>query len=128
MTYKLFLKGEPTTFDKVFPSVKSLILTGKEHGDFREFAPIPVEHRSDLHYTESNLPAKIPCSNSRCQQGGYELQWMLDRIVRSCDTHYEKTFHCGGHEGSTKGRRKGDSCCNYIDITIELEYKDENGT
>lgn len=128
MVYTPFLKGEPTTFDKVFPSVQSLTLKGKEHGDFQEVLSIPLERRSTLHYTESNLPAKIPCSNPKCQQGGYELQWIIDGIVRGRDTYYENTYHCNGHEGTPKGRRKGDPCCNYIDIKIELEYKEENGT
>lgn len=127
MTYEPFLQGKPITFDKAFPSVKSFVLTGREHGDSREIASIPIEHRSALHYTAPNLPAKIPCSNPRCQQGGYELQWILDAIIRNRDTHYENTFYCGGHEGSPKGRRKGDPCCNYIEMTIELEYKDEDG-
>ena len=128
MANEPFLKREPITFGKLFPSIKSLTLSGKEHGDFPDILSIPLERRSTLHYTESSLPAKIPCSNPRCQQGGYELQWTIDAIVRSQDTHYEKAFHCGGHEGSPQGKRKGDSCCNYIEIKVELEYKESDGT
>lgn len=126
MTYRPFLKGEPTTFDKIFPTVKSLVLTGKEHGDFRDLSSISIDRRSTLHYTAASLPANISCANPRCQQGGYELQWILEGIISNRDTHYENIFHCNGHEGSPKGRRKGDRCGNYIKISIELAYKDEN--
>lgn len=128
MTAKPFLERQSTTFEKVFPSVKSLLLTGKESGDFREIASIPIERRSTLHYTASNMPARIPCSNPRCQQGGYDMQLLLESLVSSRATQYENIFHCIGHEGSPKGRRRGDSCCNYIEVAIKLGYKGGSGT
>ena len=122
MAHEPFLKGEPVTFGELFPTVKSFNLKGKEHGDFSNVAGIPMERRRTIHYTASSMPAKIRCSNPRCQQGGYELQWTIDAIVRGKETYYEKTFHCGGHEGTPKGRPRGESCCNYIDIEIDIEY------
>lgn len=126
MTSKPFLERKPTTFKKVFPSVRSLLLTGKEYGDFREMSSIPIERRSTLHFSASNIPAKIACSNPRCQQGGYEMQLLLESLVSRRATRYEGTFHCPGHEGSPKGRRKGDSCCNYIEAAIQLDYKGDS--
>lgn len=123
MTYEPFLKQEETTFGELFPSVKSLTLKGKEHGDFSDVTSIPIEHKSALHYSESNLPGKIRCSNPRCQQGGYELRWIIEGIVGGEKTSYKDTLHCNGHEGTPKGRRRGDSCCNYIELNIDIEYK-----
>jgi hypothetical protein len=96
MANEPFLKREHTTFCNLFPSIKNLTLIGQEHGAFPDRLSISFERRSMLNYTKSSLPAKIPCSNPRCQQGGYELQWTIDALVRSLEISKEKTFHCGG--------------------------------
>jgi hypothetical protein len=111
--------GKPAPFREVYPNVKSLRLEGTQHGDLRS------EYQATLHFSESNIPATIDCANPRCQQGGYRIQPLLDALVHAKESRSEQTWHCNGHEGSPKGRRKGDPCMNYIKFTLTIEYKDE---
>lgn len=104
---KPFLGGEPTTFTELYPSVKSLILTGIEHGDYTESSIIPYNQRGRIHYTASTLPRVIPCSNPKCKQGGYDLQWIIDSIVSLGEPSYINVFSCNGHEGTSKERKIG---------------------
>lgn len=117
---KPLLQGNPTTFTELFPEVKSLELTVQEHGEFSSFAP---SVKSSIHFTKSSIPSKITCSNPKCQQGGYELQWILTEVIRKKDRKYKSIFHCNGHEGTPKGRRIGDPCCNNIEIEIDIDYE-----
>ena len=110
--------GKPAPFREVYPNIKSIRLDGSQYGDLRS------EYLTTLHYSESNIPIHIDCANPRCQQGGYGLQTLLDTIVYSNETKTEQTWYCDGHEGSPKGRRKGDPCMNHIKFTILIEYKE----
>ena len=110
--------GKPAPFHEVYPQIKSLRLEGTQHGD------LGSEFQATLHYSESNILAKINCANPQCQQGGYEVQQFLDALVHAKETESEQTWHCNGHEGSPKGRRKGDPCMNYIKFTISIDYVD----
>lgn len=120
---KPFLQSEPTTFKKLYPQVKSLKLVGKEYGDFSSFSSIPHSAKSSIHFNEFSLPVKMQCSNPKCQQGGYKLEWIIDSLIRGNEVNHPKIFHCQGHEGTPKGRKIGEPCCNYIDISVEIEYE-----
>lgn len=117
MKNKPFLAGEPVPFRKAYPDVKSLLFTATERG------AVGDREQRDYRYTESNMPAKLGCSNPRCQQGGYELQPMLDALTHDQQPGYEADWLCNGHEGSPQGRRKGQPCMNSLSLKIELTYK-----
>ena len=114
--------GRPGSFREVYPNIKSLKLDGSQHGDLRS------QHQEKLRYSESSIPAMISCANPRCQQGGYDIQAIIDGVVYSQESSYKETLHCNGHEGTPKGRRIGDPCMNYIKVNIEIEYKEESCT
>lgn len=109
-----FLGGEPTTFKNAYPKVESLRAEVFQHGD------VEWEHQEHQTFNETNVPAEIPCGNRRCRQGGFSMQRLIDDIVYGDKTEHEDTMHCGGHEGSPKGLRKGDPCMNSIKARITL--------
>lgn len=74
------------------------------------------QHQRETVYSKSSLPRYTTCCNPRCQQGQIDLQSL---ILFSGTGEYE--FYCNGHEGSPKGRRKGDPCDNVFKITISVE-------
>lgn len=117
-----FLKGKPASFHEVYPTVKSLQLIGVQEGNLGR------ESLKNINYTESSIPAMIKCGNLRCQQGGYEIQNLLDTLVLSQETLFEETYYCKGHEGSPKGRRKDESCMNSIKFTLQIQYHSTSST
>lgn len=72
-------------------------------------------------YSEASLPRGERCLNPRCQQGGLDLQM----IVEFWPDGTEKTFPCGGHEGTLKGRVKGQSCDNSFKISLHVVRENE---
>lgn len=113
-----FLGGEPTTFKKAYPKVESLRAEVSQHGD------VEWEYQKHQTFDSSNVPAEIRCGNPRCRQGGFSMQRLIDYMVYGGKTEHEDTLHCDGHEGSPKGRRKGDPCINYLKVKITLKLKD----
>jgi hypothetical protein len=116
---KPWLASPPVSFSEAFPTVKKLRLVVTQYD--------VMESTTD-EYLHFSLPPQIRCSNPICQQGGYELQTYLFALVDSKITKREWTEQCNGHEGSPKGRRKGETCCNYSKFTLSIEYKDESGS
>ena len=120
---KRFIEHQEVSFLKKFPQVVSLKLNGKESGAFSNLNMIPQEAKSLVYFDESSISAKIPCSNPRCQQGGYPLEAMLDSIIGMCTEEHQGYIRCNGHEGTPKGGRIGNSCDNSIKFTITVNYK-----
>lgn len=107
------LLGETTDREKALPGIKSLLIIIKQdpYGYYATH-----EHQSEARYTKMNLPRNVTCCNPRCQQGGIDLQ-----NIALYAKNGERSCPCPGHEGSPKGRRKGDSCDNVFIITVEVE-------
>ncbi len=98
---------------QAFPDIKSLkvkILQDPYGYYYRE------EHQRETVYSKNTIPRYATCGNPRCQQGGVDLQSL---VLFSESGEY--SFHCNGHEGSPKGRRKGNSCDNIFTISVALE-------
>lgn len=68
-------------------------------------------------YIKASLPRFEECLNPRCQQGGLDLQ----QLVEFWPDGMEKTFPCGGHEGTPKGKVKGQPCDNSFKISLRVE-------
>lgn len=104
--------GETTDRDKAFPDIESLELTVVQD---------PYEHyarnawQRESRYTKASVPRRLACLNPRCQQGGLDLQQIV--LFYSPGQH---KFYCNGHEGTPKGRRKGDPCDNRFDMTFAV--------
>lgn len=70
-------------------------------------------------YSKANIPQYAHCCNPQCQQGGVDLQSVV--LFNGAGEH---TFYCNGHEGSPRGRRKGNPCDNLFTITVLIEKAD----
>jgi hypothetical protein len=105
--------GETQDRNRAFPNIEELDLTvvQDKYGQYtRDGRP------REAHYTKGDIPRHLACVNPRCQQGGLDLQ----RTVMF-GTEGQRTVWCGGHEGTPKGRRKGDPCENRFDITLTVK-------
>ena len=109
--------GTVTSFKEAFPEVHTVRVTARHEGDASS------EPRKSQAYSEQNLPGTIPCVNPRCQQGGYDLMATLIAQTNARQPSHQVTWNCNGHEGSPKGRRRGHSCSNYVEIDFRLTYR-----
>jgi hypothetical protein len=108
-TGKPFL-GETTDREKAFSGIASFELKVVQD---RFGMYLREEWQRESRYTKSNIPRYLRCANPRCQQGGLDLQQIVNFWPSG-----EKTFYCNGHEGTPKGRRKGDPCDNSFVVTL----------
>lgn len=69
-------------------------------------------------YTKETLQSHVPCVNPKCQQGGLSVQSI---VAFSSDGDYD--FPCNGHEGTPRGRRRGDPCDNRFKVTLKILRK-----
>lgn len=102
--------GETTDRDKAFAGIASFELTVVQDR-FESYTRAVWQRES--RFTKSNIPRYLRCANPRCQQGGLDLQQIVNFWPSG-----ERTFHCDGHEGTPKGRRKGDPCDNSFLVTL----------
>ena len=109
MTRSYFF-GEPTTDrKKAFPELKSLDIT---------IIKDPVgfgDTTADL-YNETNFPHTVRCTNSKCKQGGLELQNIVGFYENG-----EYEFPCNGHEGTPAGRKIGPRCHVMFKVKLAIE-------
>ena len=104
--------GETSDRNKAFPGIKALSVKVTQDPN-RMYCEKPWQRESA--YSKGNIPRYEGCKNSRCQQGGLDLQ----QIVGFGNGEY--TFNCNGHEGTPKGRSKGYPCGNSFKITVSIE-------
>ena len=107
--------GKPSSFTTAYPQIKSLTFKGTE-GNFLK------NDKQEVSYSERSIPQTIPCSNPRCNHGGYDLQGILIAITTAKMPSYEGNFSCCGHEGTPKGRVKGSPCFNRISFKIKTLF------
>lgn len=117
MTSRKFLAGETMSFSKAFPDVQSIRVDVRHHGDMNP------AHQSVDRFDAGSLNPTIRCVNPKCQQGGYNIEFTLSELLRSRSTSHSLRWHCDGHEGTPKGRRKGNPCMNFADIEFTVSYK-----
>jgi hypothetical protein len=104
--------GETSDRNKAFPGIKELRVkvTQDLYGTYCK-----ESWQRESAYSKASIPRYERCKNPRCQQGGLDLQ----QIVGFGEG--EHTFHCNGHEGTPKGRRKGNPCGNSFKVTVSIE-------
>jgi hypothetical protein len=117
MTHRPFL-GTVSSLRQAYPEVKTLFFEGEQSGELAR------EHQRHLRYSESTLPAKIPCGNPRCRQGGFDLNTTLMSVAHDKKPGSEGKLYCNGHEGTPKGRRIGDPCFNTVSFILSITYED----
>ncbi len=111
------LIGKLVSFAKAYPQIEDIEVQVCQTED-----TVP-EWRMTQTFNKSNIPQTVGCLNSRCQQGGFQIRQKVYFMVESHETEGECEGGCDGHEGSPKGRRKGDPCTNYFRVKIQITYK-----
>lgn len=111
-THQPFL-GTTTNVNDAFPGIDKIDITIEQdpYGYYCQH-----EWQRVSRYTKASLPRHLQCINPKCQQGGLDLQSFV-----LFNENGEFDFSCNGHEGSPKGRRKGDPCDNRIKIKLTIE-------
>lgn len=99
--------------EKGISGIKSLKLTVRQdiYGYY-----ITNDLLRDATYTKESFPRYAHCCNPRCQQGGLDLQ-----KIALYAPNGQQNVPCPGHEGSAKGRHRGNSCDNVFTIILEVE-------
>jgi hypothetical protein len=105
--------GKDSTFEKAYPKINKIQVIVDEYDGFSSTHKV---------YGKNELSMVIPCGNKRCKQGGYPIDQIIYIMVESKKVEEKIKLSCEGHEGSPKGREKGESCYNYAEITIKIEY------
>lgn len=109
--------GETTDREDAFGEYESIEIS-IEQDVYGAYAP--NTYAKTRTFTKETMQRHLSCVNPRCQQGGLDLQ----KLIWSRDSgSYEHKYDCSGHEGSPKGRRKGDPCRNAWNIKIEIQKK-----
>jgi hypothetical protein len=109
------LFGETTDRNEAFPGIKSLTVKVVQD-PYRHYG----QEQRETVYSKSDIPRHVRCVNQRCRQGGIDLQQLVWFSGAG-----EYRFPCNGHEGSPKGRRRGEPCDSTFVITVTIE-KDES--
>ncbi len=112
-----FLDGARVVLRRAYPQVAQIEIKTQEAGD------VEPEWRRERTFRDDDVPADIPCGNRRCRQGGYDLSNLVLFITTGRVEHDEHTIHCEGHEGSPKGRRRGDPCMNFVRIAVKTVFR-----
>lgn len=116
MRYRQPFSEETNDRSQIFPDIASLDLTIRQ-----DTSGYYLQHdwQREQRFTKANIPIHFACANSRCQQGGLNLQ----RIVLFSEPG-EFSLSCQGQEGSPKGRWPGNPCDNRFNITLSITYTD----
>jgi hypothetical protein len=110
----------PTTFDKAYPTVASIRVTGKQVGD-----GVGTSKYNDgtVHLTEARQ--FVDCRNPQCYGGGFPIGQTIEFMIQHREMHREVDYvSCAGHEGSK--RKDYGHCCNALkNVVIDVEYRAE---
>lgn len=110
-------------FNAAFPNIAAIDITIDDNpwGWYNVRGPRP------LRYSSASATSSIPCPNDRCRRGGFDFGTFLRNYsYGSKITDVDKTFSCGGDEGSPAGRKKGDPCMNSFKVKGTITYKAED--
>jgi hypothetical protein len=112
--------GQRVPATEAYPTVKSLTVTIEEFGKGTSSDKIQLGLSGIEWYRD--------CSNPSCKRGGYTLGKILFEMTHNHEVDKVLTnVFCPGDEGTPKGRRRGPLCRNSANITVHIEYKDEQG-
>ena len=122
--------GAPVPFEEAFPALEDAFIEYYEIGkgtNYEKWAPRPRKPRYRKPVSLRTIGGCKPCSNTRCNGGGFEIDFNVNEMVRLEQTKREFHESCPGDEGSPKGRRIGPPCLNTLYYRITLKYKpDQN--
>ena len=106
--------GHLTSFHEAYPTVENATVRFTE----TDFGSDP-----EVRYWSLADGPRIPCRNSACQRGGYNLEWLVGSMIASKVESKEISMSCDGDEGTPKGRKIGRSCDMSMKGTINVSYR-----
>lgn len=109
--------GQTSDADKAFPGIKDFRVTIIED-PFGYYVSDAAQRKSV--YTKASARVMHRCANSRCQQGGLNIQRL---VMFSAPGQHD--IRCPGHDGSPQGRRMGDPCDNRFAVTLDVEHDND---
>lgn len=109
--------GETDDREKAFADFKTIDLTIIQD-PFEQYAT--SEWQRTRRFTKADLPRRLECLNPRCQQGGLDLQQIVE--FWASGKHH---FSCNGHEGTPQGRRVGQACDNSFEVTVAVVRREK---
>jgi hypothetical protein len=119
-TTKPWLAHNTGNFGEAFPNVEGIDFTI----DDNPWGWYNVRGHRPLRFTSASATSFIPCPNDRCRRGGFDFGTFLrNHTYGSKITDIDKSYPCGGDEGTPAGRRKGDPCMNSFKVKGTITYK-----
>ncbi len=116
----LFLFGQPTTFDKAFPTIATLKATvWIRQGGGMDGNP------QERHFATGNPPGEyIRCPKIGCTDGGWCIGDVLRDMVAKRETHRKAGGICSGKQRMNRSMFR--ECLTHFTSEIELTYKPDD--
>ena len=109
-----FVFGQPVSFEKAFPQIAEVTVRTSSFGK-----PAGI-------YTRENFPGEfIPCRESLCFRGGFQIGSILHEMVAARQTSRKDSTICRGRLASPKGRRTYRDCGGFLEFDITIVYSAE---
>ena len=111
-----YLFSQPTTFDKAFPSIKTLQIKVM----IRKGGPMDGAPQTQ-YFSIQNPPGEyIRCVNSGCTDGGWRIGNVLRDMVEKKETSKTVTGICSGRERMNRSSFR--KCLTQFSAEIKLSY------
>jgi hypothetical protein len=108
----MYMFSSEVSFKEAYPQIEKLTAEIKENGYMSDW-------KRSYSFTEENMPSELSCHNKACKKNsGFQLQPIIDEMVRNKETDYDEGAICHGKE------RMERDCLNTCDVKIHIEYKE----
>ena len=111
------------SYQDAYPEVESVTIASYEEGVGVPTDAIDGKPRRTYGPALRLSDGYIRCSHPRCNQGGFPIDWDLQKMVSEKSIEKEFSKQCTGHDGSPKGRNRGFSCYNKLHYRLTIKYK-----
>lgn len=105
-------------FAQVFPELDDVVVEWEEWGQDVDGAAVSLG-RFVMGLRERDFQGIIRCGHPKCQEGGFEIEEILDVMVQKAEETREGIFVCSGWIEDADRL----PCVNSITYTIRLKYK-----
>ena len=107
-------------FDEKYPRISgiSISITETKSGLRKEYCQAGY---SDL----KNVPCIHPCHNSRCKEGGLDLNRIIgDMVAKDQSNHKINLRSCIGYTTVPRGNSPGTRCTNDFSAIVKITYRE----
>jgi hypothetical protein len=100
-----------------YPEIEEISIDAKESGT-------GMHDHGGYHFDINRMPEEIiPCSFKLCDDGGFDIQSVLDKLVLKRETEYNKGISCKGVYHVSKRAHLSQSCSHFLSLDIKIKYK-----